>query len=1005
MNTGRVVDVRKIKQICVADTYHDFASDRNEYNLKDNMFLKDFIKEYEAYLQDINLNDVEDSVMNLMGIKDRKVTVDKLDNYATLTVHSLREQQDKNNSFTVKCDDVTKREFKNFLGSVIATGSRLGNINVISDANMLKRDIICDIKVLNKSASIIDCEASKYDRGNMDYTKASCIQSKNIPATLTADGGNLFGLNSISVSANILQYEYNGQSPKVIVLDEFNKALQNAEEKYLTFLAGIISKMFDKYNDADTNKRKFDEVGAASTSKKQKTGKDTSVAKTKSILSLDTVLKDLNDIYKLDYKAFNFYNEKNKGKKSIDLQQAKQFVKILFDFKRAGDQLQAKSCEHDKDYVFLTNDKIAIAYAYAINVPCIKTTKYKKEAGQAHSVKKFSFYNFDTEKLVAFIEKIEYYKEVIELNLTQYASFLAQLKEINHNINLSVSEIESRCQLFLQTIMKSMKILNWAPNFVNKATSDTRNNNITTNIYEQTFIYEYVHKYNVILHILAYMLFSHIQVLDQLEQKLKSFKEKYQQINTVQGQMDKNQFLKRIRDLLLEIDNDISFKTMKSINLSSNNNAIFFKHVIGLYDASKITDEFKILYDMSNPELNILQSNHMDKETVIQVATEYFRKISMLPSSQKTKKNAEAYDKWLQLLTQEATATGGKKDKIKSFLNSYNFFNGVLPLLNSHVIEKHISVIRQNFVENSFDVNISVLQEFISFINIFYTSFGKAAITEANRIFYFPGEQVKSNRYHDVVGTEIFLQNDSKNVVRMKADKNKLSEAIEKYQNVLLDMFKTIIGGPTDPFMLMYRKIYITADVQNAVQRFKEKVISYVYVDEPDNDTTMTTGGGKKNIKTYFSLFLHELDELYATGDRSINDLIKLIILFFMYQYHFFDDDGNITDKVSQFMSDAIYGGDAAQTNKSKKSNKTGQTNKSEKSNKTGQSNKSEKSNKTGQTNKSKKTNKTGQTNKSEKSNRILNQDSNMYFKIMSKDSASNSELSKKSTPKQKNDL
>lgn len=73
------------------------------------------------------------------------------------------------------------------------------------------------------------------------------------------------------------------------------------------------------------------------------------------------------------------------------------FIGMLFDLKRAGDQMLVEAA-HKLNAIFISQDKLAVAYAYFRGIPCILTNVDKNI---------MIFYNFDSKAILSSIDSID----------------------------------------------------------------------------------------------------------------------------------------------------------------------------------------------------------------------------------------------------------------------------------------------------------------------------------------------------------------------------------------------------------------------------------------------------------------------------------------------------------------------------------------------------------------------------------------------------------------------
>ena len=415
------LDSNRVQNISAADLIHDFygASQKDgESELKDNnLFLKYISTVMINHLRPFGINvsthtdtyghtkyklenasSIESKVLDFLNINEENSShyipvIDYTDfeiEYTAKVLNHLSQQDDIPFCFIVS--DVTAHAFihkLSLLCSIAFTNSP--KIKFITDAGAnLNTDTLCKT-TMNKSnpikGKVIVSEATYYDTGTKKDIK-DCVMQRLIPVQLTKTGGNLFGLDKLSLKTEATQSELSKDNllldrmfikykhdkiheEENILMESFitNQGKKSSESKHRNknFFKDIIS-MITEPDDTSQHTTKRQRRGGGP---KRPAG------------AMSSLLRTLQKVYHLDFEQFN-----------NNITNIYQFMSILFDFKRAGDQLQIKSCQKNK-CVFVSNDKVSIAYAYASKVPCIKTSLIgKKDDKTGHRKRKVIFYGF-----------------------------------------------------------------------------------------------------------------------------------------------------------------------------------------------------------------------------------------------------------------------------------------------------------------------------------------------------------------------------------------------------------------------------------------------------------------------------------------------------------------------------------------------------------------------------------------------------------------------------------
>jgi hypothetical protein len=447
-----------VKEICAADTVHDFckSTPNASLNLQGNaLFAKYISQELLQHLGKFNVQVNNNQINNVNTIENKVLEElnihDNVHNIPTLNYHNFEEEYaqqilDPNHRdfpFAIEVDDMTDVKFKQLLGSMCSTvyqGSP--KIEFMTDTSLLKADTICSISInpINPiRGKLIASEASYYD-DILTKVDDTCTIFKSVPMKLRKDQGNLFGLHEIAVGSDItlgnnpndmyFMYTHNEDIPATkIKIDDFRKQqlIGQRETGYRNknFFKSVINE-FDKH-----------------VSKKQRTGGG---KRSRVYEELPGIMNILNNIYKLDYNNFKESTEK-----------ILQFVGILLDFKRAGDQLQIKSALHNHN-VFVSNDIISSAYAYYCGVPCIKTSPIGTTNDvREHRTRRLVFYNFKTSVIKeSVLDNRKYYKDSMLYHLGKLGKFVKHCQSLQLQCNTWIIQ-QDRQQGYLSFLMRRFR--------------------------------------------------------------------------------------------------------------------------------------------------------------------------------------------------------------------------------------------------------------------------------------------------------------------------------------------------------------------------------------------------------------------------------------------------------------------------------------------------------------------------------------------------------------------
>ena len=507
---GNIIDTQtvpdeKIKHISVCDTIHDFGKGTGTIN--SNSFFRSFVRKYfgSNYFSNKRQktnnpvkenSSIENHIFKYLNIQESK-------DYKY--VHEIDEVDIKDKSFTIRTDDIREDDFRLFISSVCKTTTFNGDkLEFILDANILPREAICELKKIQQT-NILISEATIYDRR---LESSSCNKNKSIEAVLQKKYGNLFGLEHIKVfqkdGKNMLEYSYQikenkkNQNLKINTFDinEYTFIQSKMETKYKNLIARIIK---DMSSDTGRNYENSDK----SMHRKSKLQANTESFET----NMEPFANDIKKVNGLDYEDFKNLDN---GEQIL--------VSCLFDFKRAGDQLQVESCKNEKK-VFISGDRVAIAYAYQINVPCIKVSSIQSDGptnlldtnalqnsfddtdssvdndspiGNKESSKtkkyKLSFYCFEKTAVITALKDASYILSSIENKLKKMEYYIQLLYLIS-----KYDDIEIIVEKIKNSISFSKTILTYDVSRVHL--QNTRFKNSDTKIYG----YKYNLRFNVLL--------------------------------------------------------------------------------------------------------------------------------------------------------------------------------------------------------------------------------------------------------------------------------------------------------------------------------------------------------------------------------------------------------------------------------------------------------------------------------------------------------------------------
>jgi len=825
----------KIKMISVCDTIHDFGKDDG---LKGNTF-------YDAFLKDNGgasypSSGIENFVLENLNIKDIENPV-SIEETAEKRADDAKNQLHRNHIFyTIKTNDVSSSYFKIYLGTIVSQYFRDRDITFLADYSLLKREVICNLDIPLRKPYILISEATLYDHPISNETP--CMPRKEIPVELTAAEGNLFGLSSISLEGpkNDPHFKYvyalsDNELPEVttVSISKFTEKQSSLESKYRTFIFDVVESMYKRMNgrNPDTNKP-----------------------------SLPNLLQSIYKVYGLNHKAFKFYIDD----KVHNTRLAKKFVNILFDFKRAGDQMQVKSAENSKS-IFISNDRVAIAYAYYLGIASIKpslvhttspdvtvspaATSASSQTSQAPSdtqkkEMKIALYNFDPNEVFSAIKNESYYKALIEDILSRrFPSYNTYIVQLRNELHLDIPIIQGLTDIIKNIILKSIKLLQYDPNeSMQQSNMTTRSHtrreeqmNAMTDedifIDRNIYIYKYIHSFNIILHTILLNILNHMQSDSLYSSMMNDFIGIYTSIKDT-GNVEHFQML------LDKIYSNPYFCMIKILPVDTIDNYVFIYNLIQKYMKIGLYQHLEILYDFNDPFHNT-----------------YY-----------TLKPPRANFTWRDYVERNISQINKKLSDPEK----------VLIYLNSNILQKHNDVIIQTMLEVKVPA-IGIFEEYI-------------------RLFERLNKEIEDRK----------LKPESNGMVIDKDIKDLFTEAQIQSLNTITNIRLKLESFMQNTLENTNKKLFY--NLQNIYDDFREyrqyfdilwmnskgegdmpRFITKYMLNKPRKQQ-----GGSRSI-SHYSLFTKELDHIYNQSDKVTNDFTKLLVMFIVNRFNIFTSEGNFT--------------------------------------------------------------------------------------------------------------
>lgn len=325
--------VSKIKEVSVYDTMHDFRS------LGDNDYYTSYIHEElskldkSASTKKVAASHVEDTLTQKFGFS---MTPSNFVDY-TAKIASKAIPLDKQKKYFTRVKDMDNEIFKTWMGTIILMNTK--QIDFVTDTTLMSYETGCSIRINThnnyKKGRFITNSSTIYDRGNYVAAadnKPDCVlMLKNDEVQITKAQGHLFEIDYIKVNNNIVKYKIPEYTKEIqIDLSEYIKRESETQFK-LPLYKAVITYMRRKTN-------------------------------------------VLNNLLVLLQKRYNIPSAFMQRVRNRDERARISLARMLFDFKRAGDHLQVKSCA-GKGRVFISNDRMSILLSSLAGIPTIRTTK------------------------------------------------------------------------------------------------------------------------------------------------------------------------------------------------------------------------------------------------------------------------------------------------------------------------------------------------------------------------------------------------------------------------------------------------------------------------------------------------------------------------------------------------------------------------------------------------------------------------------------------------------
>lgn len=319
------MSVQQVKEISIYDTIHDFRS------LGDNEYYTRYIQQELANLYITNklaASHVEDAltVKFELSMEAKKDFVD----------YAVQNSRASTKYFT-RVDDFDNEVFKTWMGTIILMNTN--KIDFVTDTTLMSYRTGCSIRVnthnQQKNGRFITNSSTIYDRGNsIAAADNTCVfMLTNDEVQITKEQGHLFEIDYIKVNNNTVKYKIPTESKEVTIdLSEYIQRDSDSKQFKLPLYQAVISYLRDRKQSA-----------------------------------LYNLLKLLEDRYNIPKDFMDRVRNRDEYTR-ISLS------RMLFDFKRAGDHLQVKSCA-GKGRVFISNDRMSILLSALAGIPTIRTTK------------------------------------------------------------------------------------------------------------------------------------------------------------------------------------------------------------------------------------------------------------------------------------------------------------------------------------------------------------------------------------------------------------------------------------------------------------------------------------------------------------------------------------------------------------------------------------------------------------------------------------------------------
>ena len=266
-------------------------------------------------------------------------------------------------------------DLQRVIGCICATKAQNNVIKFIKDTCSIPDEYFCKFVFQDIESKLITTEVSCYDLAYSKPKGVGCHNEESIAPylELTKTGGNIFSLEKFIIGNSTEHANITDGTISFIPssTSEDHREVQIPLKDYIHSNSTQHSRRSQRIQHSDA---KYKTLFQNAINELNQSGGNP-----------ETALQKIERVYKIGINTLQ------------DTDTLLHFIGMLFDLKRAGDQMLVEAA-HKLNAIFISQDKLAVAYAYFRGIPCILTNVDKNI---------MIFYNFDNQAILSSIDSID----------------------------------------------------------------------------------------------------------------------------------------------------------------------------------------------------------------------------------------------------------------------------------------------------------------------------------------------------------------------------------------------------------------------------------------------------------------------------------------------------------------------------------------------------------------------------------------------------------------------